>query len=169
MSKKLEFGNPMLVGAMELVKKNNTPANRKVFADELLHAFLLVPVVVTPEPEMDEKGRVKLTPESKMNMFMLPGPEEKKYFVVFTDMEEMKAFKPKGHITILPVRFKELAAMVAKTEEGCDGIMINPFSVGMVVNKISMNVINNMKGKPEEPQETRQEAAKEESQKTSEE
>lgn len=142
MSNKMNFiANPMLVGAMELVKKNKSHENLRVFMDELLHARLLSPIIITPPPTLDESGKAKWTPDSKISVPMLPGPEDKKYLMAFTDAEELKKIKADGSLNILPFGIKDYAAMIAKTEDKCDGLVINPGSGGPIVNKAMIATI----------------------------
>ena len=61
-SKMMQVSNPMLIGAMELLKKDKSPESIKMFMDEVLHARFLAPVVITPEPEVGEDGKVKIDP-----------------------------------------------------------------------------------------------------------
>ena len=142
MNNKMKFiSNPMLIGAMELVKKNKSPENLKVFMDELLHARLISPIVITPPPTIDENGKAKLTEENKISIPMIPGPDDKKYFMAFTDMEELKKLKAKGSINVLPFGIKDYAVMMANAADKCDGIAINPTSNGPVVNKAMVAAI----------------------------
>lgn len=142
MNNKMKFiSNPMLIGAMELVKKNKSPENLKVFMDELLHARLISPIVITPPPTIDENGKAKLTEENKISIPMIPGPDGKKYFMAFTDMEELKKLKAKGSINVLPFGIKDYAVMMANAADKCDGIAINPTSNGPIVNKAMVAAI----------------------------
>ena len=72
-SKMMQISNPMLIGAMELLKKDKSPESVKVFMDEVLHARFLAPVVITPEPEVGEDGKVKLTEENKKQFYISQG------------------------------------------------------------------------------------------------
>ena len=135
------ISNPMLIGAMELVKKNKSPENLKVFMDELLHARLISPIVITPPPVVDENGKAKLTEENKISIPMLPGPDDKKYFMAFTDIEELKKLKTKGPVNVLPFTIKDYAVMMVNAADKCDGIAINPSSNGPIVNKAMVAAI----------------------------
>jgi len=142
MNNKMKFiSNPMLIGAMELVKKNKSPENLKVFMDELLHARLISPIVITPPPTIDENGKAKLTEENKISIPMIPGPDDKKYFMAFTDMEELKKLKAKGPVNVLPFGIKDYAVMMANAADKCDGLAINPASNGPIVNKAMVAAI----------------------------
>jgi len=122
----VKISNPMLVGAMSLLKKNSKPENYKLFVDELLHATLLAPVLITPPPEVDENGKPRVTKENKMIFPMLKDKGEKRYFAVYTDLNEMREMKMEGYVTVIPVTFKSMAAMAMVAPQGCDGIAINP-------------------------------------------
>lgn len=149
MNKIVKISNPMLIGAMELVKKNNTPENCKVFIDEMLHAKFLSPVIITPTPALDENGKAKLSPESKISVPMLTAGEGKRFFMVFTDLGEMKKINTEGYMSVLPFTFKDYAAMIAQADETCQGLIINPYSNGLVVNKEMIASIMNSMKKPE--------------------
>lgn len=142
MNNKMKFiSNPMLIGAMELAKKNKSPENLKVFMDELLHARLISPIVITPPPTIDENGKAKLTEKNKISIPMIAGPDNKKYFMAFTDMEELKKLKAKGPINVLPFGIRDYAVMMANAADKCDGIAINPTSNGPMVNKAMVAAI----------------------------
>ena len=49
--------NPMLVGAIELMKAEDTPEHRSMFVDELVKAEFLSPAMVDPVPEEDGEGQ----------------------------------------------------------------------------------------------------------------
>ena len=131
----VKISNPMLVGAMALLKKKNSPENRKLFMDELKHAKLLAPAIITPTPEVDENGNRKVSKDSKVNFPMLSAAEGKRYFTVFTDLGEMKNVKAEGYLTVLPIDFKVMAGMLKSTDENCAGIVINPYGESVVLNR----------------------------------
>ena len=141
MKKIYEISNPMLESAMELIKKNNTPANSKIFIDELLHAKLLAQVIITPAPVFDEDGKPKLTPDHKIQMPMVTAANGKKYFEACTNIAEMRRMKIVGHANIIPFGFKEYMMMLAQAKDTCDGMVINPHSTGLVLNKETMVAI----------------------------
>ena len=139
-NKMMLISNPMLIGAMELVKKNKSPENLKVFMDELLHAKLLSPVVITPPPAVDENGKAKLTKENKISVPMLSGPDGKKFFMAFTDMNEVKKLKAEN-LNIFGFNFQDYAMMIAQADDKCDGLVLNPQSNGPIVNKAMVAAI----------------------------
>lgn len=142
-SKMMQISNPMLIGAMELLKKDKSPESIKMFMDEVLHARFLAPVVITPEPEVGEDGKVKLTEENKISIPMIPAPDGKKFFLAYTDMAELNKMGAKGKVNVMGFTFTDYAVMVAKSDEDCDGFVINPQGNGPIVNKAMVAAIMN--------------------------
>ena len=156
-NKMLYIANPMLIGAMELVKKNKSPENLKVFMDELLHAKLLSPVVITPPPVADETGKVKLTEENKISVPMMAGPDGRKFFMAYTDMAELKKLKSENQLNVFGFNFQDYAVMIAQADDKCDGLVINPQSNGPIVNKAMVGAIMDsvLKKKADHTEETK--------------
>ena len=50
--------NPLLVGSIELMKAEDTPAHRNMFIGELSKASFLSPAVIEPAPEPDKDGKL---------------------------------------------------------------------------------------------------------------
>ena len=51
--------NPLLMGAIELMKAEPTPEHKKMVSDEIVKAKYLCPVVMIPQPEVEASGEVK--------------------------------------------------------------------------------------------------------------
>ena len=131
----VKISNPMLVGAMALLKKKNSPENRKLFVDELLHAKLLAPMIIIPPPEVDEDGKRKIAKDSKMTFPMMKSNDDKRFFTVFTDLNEMRQLKAEGYLSVIPVSFKSMGEIMLASGEGCNGIAINPHGESVVLNR----------------------------------
>ena len=144
----VESSNPMLVGAMQLMKAEDTPEHRKLITDELAKAVFLSPVYVDPAPVTDEEGNVKVEPGAKVQFPMLNTKDGKRFFVLYTDKRCMdEAEDAEGNATpeifrdhFAAVQLDELGAMMAATPEqmqpaAADGVVINPFHENFVVGK----------------------------------
>lgn len=134
------ISNPMLCGTIELMKAENTPEHRKMFMDEMIRATYISPVVITPQPQPDANGMIKLTPENKIQFPMITTKEDKKFFVAFTDGEELKKWKTEGEQQTLALKFDDYAGMLfRKDKEGNSspalGFVINPFSSNILITK----------------------------------
>lgn len=125
--------NPMLVGAMELLRAEDTPEHRRLVMEEIMHAKFLSPVTVEPKPVPDENGLTKITAEHKIQLPMLTAGD-KHFFMAFTDMSELKQWK-EPNPTIFGFTFNDYINMMRSAGETCDGVAINPFGNNLVLSK----------------------------------
>jgi len=141
-----KINNPMLVGAMTLLAKESSEANRKIFLDEIKRATLLVQLYITPPPALDEEGKPKLTPENKLNIPAI-NMNGKKFFAVYTDLGEVMPIKAEGQICIIPQDMKQIAHLLIQAKGDFDGIIMNPKNNGMVMDLASFVTISKYFGK----------------------
>ncbi len=132
--------NPMLVGAIELLRAEDTPEHRRLFLDEVLKATFLIPVLLTPVPELGEDGRVKLAPDSKMQFPMLAAPDGKLFLMAYTDWEELRKWKDEKNQQTMAFRFRDYAdVLFRKASDGREnparGFIINPYGGNMVITR----------------------------------
>ncbi len=132
--------NPMLVGAMEVLRAEDTPEHREMFLEEVLKAVFLMPAVVTPTPEIGPDGEVKLSPDSRIQFPMLSAPDGKQFFMAFTDWTELKKWKDEDGQQTFAFRFKDYADMLLKKtpdgkENPASGFLINPYGAKMMITK----------------------------------
>ncbi|MCR4897572.1 MAG: SseB family protein [Lachnospiraceae bacterium] len=140
--------NPMLVGAMQLLKAENTPENQKLLTTELLAATLLAPARIFPDPIRNEDGTLSVPEKAQIQFPMLTAADGKKFFVAYTDEASMK--KNDGDVTApTPEEFREYHMSInireffrmlvtrdpAGNENPCSGVVINPFNENIVVSK----------------------------------
>lgn len=125
--------NPMLVGAMELLRAEDTPEHRRLVMEEIAHAKFLSPVTIDPKPIPDENGMTKITAEHKIQLPMLTAGD-KHFFMAFTDMGELKQWKDPNP-TIFGFTIKDYINMIQGAGDTCDGVAINPFGNNMVLSK----------------------------------
>lgn len=143
--------NPMLVGAIELMKEEDTPAHRNMFLGELTKAELLSPVSVEPAPEAGEDGKLTLAPGSKVQFPMLSASDGKKFFMAFTDNREYDKWKEKnGDMPFFALKIEDYAAMLfRKDAQGniCPalGVALNPFGNNVVIPREMLAGILNAK------------------------
>lgn len=127
--------NPMLVGAMELLKAENTPEHRKLVMEEILHARFLSPVIVDPVPVPDENGVSKITPDSKIQLPMLNASDGKHYFMAYTDMGELQKWNKEPGQQIFGFTFKDYVGMMASANGTSNGVVVNPFGNNLIISK----------------------------------
>ena len=142
--------NPMLVGAMQLIKadgKDPVPQHQAMFMQELDKADLLAPADV--KEELNEDGTIKEGGKTAVRFPVLTGNDGKKFFVVFTDNNSLEQARSVDGVSRLPeefmghsvkVKFFEIARMLLTpnpdgSENPTFGIVINPFMENIVIPK----------------------------------
>ena len=140
--------NPMLVGAIELMKAENTLEHRNLFIGEMIKAKFLAPVVLDPEPIPDENGAVKLTAENKIQLPMLTAPDGNHYFMAFSDMQELQLWKKEEKQNVFALTFQDYVKMVLRPDNNSAGFVINPYGANLVISKQMLEAIENMPQNP---------------------
>lgn len=151
------INNPMLVGAMELLKADNSTNHRDFFLQELLKAHLLTPATVTPKPELDEEGIMRMLPDSQIQLPMLSTREGVRYFMAFTDMQELKKWvKNLGENQhLLVFGFHDYAGMVKRADSQCDGFAVNPGGANILVTRRMIDTIQGAMAAGKPPKDSR--------------
>ncbi len=144
MKKMRPITNPMLVGAMELLKAENTPDHRKLVMEEVMHAKFLSPVDIDPKPVPDENGVIKMDPNAKVQLPMLSTPDGSHFFMAYTDMEELRKWKVEENQQIFGFDFKDYVGMLTQEGSVSRGVIVNPFGHNLLIPK---EMIDNMLGK----------------------
>ncbi len=132
--------NPLLVGAIQLMQAEATPEHRKMVSDEIVKAHFLSPATVTPEPEANAAGEVRLAAGSQVQFPMLSAPDGKKFFVAFTDSMELGKWKNLENQHSFSMTFDDYAGMLFKKDSKGNtspaaGFVINPFGANIIVPK----------------------------------
>lgn len=135
--------NPMLIGAIELMKAEDTPEHRNLFVGELMQAKLLAPAVLDPVPVSDENGNLKAAPGTKCLFPMLTAKDGRRFFMAFTDLPELQKLQDAEKNHTVAVSFAEYASVMlnggkgkneSKEQESAPvGIVLNPFGANLVI------------------------------------
>ena len=131
--------NPMLVGALELMKAEDTPAHRNMFMGELTKASFLTPAIIEPAPTEDAEGKLVLAPNSKVQFPMLNTPDGAKFFMAFTDAAEFGKWQEKNQkFPFFALKLEEYAAMILRRDPKGNlcpalGMVVNPFGANIIL------------------------------------
>lgn len=134
--------NPMLIGAMELVKAEPTPEHRQMVSKELVKAHYLIPATVTPAPEKNEAGELHFVQgqQHQVQFPMLSAPDGKKFFMAFTDEGEFRKWNGAEKHYSFSMTFDDYAGLLLrKDSQGKQspgaGFVVNPYGVNLIVPK----------------------------------
>lgn len=125
--------NPMLVGSIEVMKAEPTPEHKNMFVNEMMKAKFLAPAIITPDPEPDAEGNLKLTPENKIQFPMLTTPDGRNFFMAFTDKYELKQWKDDENTRTFALTFDDYIGMVLRQNSPAAGFVLNPYGANIVV------------------------------------
>lgn len=129
--------NPMLVGMIELMKADDTPEHRDMFVQEMLKSTFISPVEITPPPVMDENGVRKIVAGSQVSFPLIHSKEGKKYFMAFTDLDELKLYQKEENPNVFALKFEDYVSMLLREDDA--GRMSD--ALGVVINPMTSNII----------------------------
>lgn len=124
--------NPKVKETIAAFKEENSPKNLNDILNELVRSPLLAPAVFDlqgqPVPQPGPDGRVQLPKNTKISLVMVNSPEEKHYYLGFSDWDavhEWQAKQPRAAQQIILLRFDDYANMIAKNPDA-SGLVLNP-------------------------------------------
>jgi len=129
--------NPMLVGAIELAKAERTPEHQKLVTEEIFKAVFLCPARVNPIPEADG---VEIGPDRHILFPALEAPGGIRFYMAFTDTQELNRWKNAGDWQNVTMTFEDYAKLMFKKdaqdkENPIVGVVINPFTSNIIIYK----------------------------------
>ena len=152
-----QVANPLLIGAMELMKAEPTSEHNITLVNELLKAKFMSPATIIPEPEMDEEGNPKIVDGSQIRFSMVTTPGGESFIPAFTDQDEVNKWKKirdqqrtekdlesKTHLVVLT--FDDYVNMLFNKaagtgEKGIAGIAVNPLGNNLVLSRETVQAI----------------------------
>lgn len=132
--------NPLLVGAIELMKAEETPEHRKLVSDEIVKGTFICPATLTPVPEKGPDGKYSPAKDTLISFSMINANDGKKLYMAFTDEAEYHKWSGYKDKQFFAATFDDYVAILfQKNEKGdpieSDGFVINPFSTKIIVPK----------------------------------
>lgn len=132
--------NPMLVGAIELLKAEDTPEHRGMFMEEVTKASFISPAVIEPKPQEDAEGKPAISPGSKVQFPMISTDDGKRFFMAFTDESEYGKWveKTSERLPVFALTLDDYAAMLLRRDaqgNSCPalGVVINPCGANIIL------------------------------------
>lgn len=144
--------NPVLTGLFKR-RREIDPSDKEAMAECMSRIaeevvtkahFLSVVKMENGNFEPDESGNVVLEENARITFPMLNGPENKPYFPVFTDWEQLREWEPckEADVDTLILTFDDYYAMVEDNE---NGVVINPFSDNIIFTNAHMHHFKEVK------------------------
>lgn len=133
--KQKTINNPMLMGALELLRDENTQEHRNMVMQEVLRARFLAPVVVDPPLVANEEGIARAEADRSINFLLLKAADGNSYFMGYTDMEELKRWKGQTPHQVFALKFSDYVNMLLKPDCQVNGVVINPYDHNLVITK----------------------------------
>ncbi len=132
--------NPMLIGAMELMKAEPNAEHNNMLLGEIMKARFLTPALIDPEPIVDGEGDYKLADGAKIHYSLLKAPDGKIFFAAFTDRMELEKWKSDENIHHVVLSYDEFAAMLFTPDASGNecpvaGVIVNPFGANLVMKR----------------------------------
>lgn len=132
--------NPMLMGAIELMKAEDTPEHRNLFMDEVTKASFLSPAIIEPEPKENEEGELFIEKGSRVQFPMLSTNDGKRFFMAFTEEREYEKWVEKApkKFPTFALTFDDYAAMILRKDPQGNicpalGVVINPYGENVIL------------------------------------
>lgn len=128
--------NPELIAAINAMRENYAKENQDRVFIEVLKAHFVSPAVITPTPESSEDGgKVVLKEGTQISFNLIENTANQKYFLAFTDWDELKKWSTNENQQTLILTFDDFAAMVLDENSDASGFVINPFGGNLIFDK----------------------------------
>lgn len=128
--------NPMLIGAIKVMKDDASVEHKKIFINEMVKAEFMAPVVITPEPRRNEEG-VVFFDDNEIHFPTITDDLGNVYFMAFTDREEFEKYKPGEKKYFFACTYEDYFVLLTRrgVEKPAMGFVIDPFGSNVVVNR----------------------------------
>ena len=115
---------------------------QQMFDKEIFKATYMTPVKITPEPEVDEEGNVKVAEGSQMAVQILPlkSGNTKGVMMAFTDTKEFQKWDKASEMHTLSMTMQEFIANILR-DPNLVGVAINPFGANIIIPRERMEMM----------------------------
>lgn len=132
--------NPMLTGAIRLMKDDPTDEHKQMFLGEVFKAEFLMPVRVSSEPFVDEKGNMQVENGTDAFFPMLANREGNQFYMAFSNREELEKWKGHTNYRTMACTYMDYEGILTSKDENGRynpgaGFVIDPFGAKVVITK----------------------------------
>lgn len=115
-------------------KEETTSIMNELISEIVFNSKFLSPVNISKPPVYDAEGKLMLTPDTSITFVLLDNGKGERFFPIFTETAELEKWENLQTPTTVQLEFDRYAAMLDRNDN-CEGIVINPFSDNLLVNK----------------------------------
>ncbi|MEL3959259.1 enhanced serine sensitivity protein SseB [Caldifermentibacillus hisashii] len=134
--------NPELVKRIEILMKDYSLYNERLFLDELMKANFLAPVSI--EPDIKGGGKTVLKQDTKINFFGITNSANQNFLPAFTDWDELRKWNNQENTQTLILTFKDYEAMIGNAAvDTWAGFVINPYSQNIIMDRDKIRMTRN--------------------------
>lgn len=127
--------NPRLKELLHILSVEKTVEAQNSALEEIsLNAHFLSVVVFSPLPKGDGSTALTLKEDTTIQFPMLTAVDNRTFYPVFTDWEELHKWNQEDSPQTLILTFDDYAYMVAKTES-IAGFVVNPFGESLTLDR----------------------------------
>ncbi|MFT9057762.1 MAG: enhanced serine sensitivity protein SseB [Ethanoligenens sp.] len=127
--------NPKLKELLRQFNQNKTnDIMNDLFKEIATNAHFLSVIMLSEEPKQNENVTATFQKDTIMQFPMLTTQDEQSYYPIFTDWIELGKWQAAKSPKTLILSFDDYASMVLK-DENTHGIVINPFSDNMIIDR----------------------------------
>ena len=136
--------NPMLIGAIEVMRADEDPAKKEMVLEEILKANFLCPATVSEPPIEGEDGLPYLKDNCEVQQKMIQDKNGKPLLMAFTSQEEMDKWMSQRAIRDFVYGFgmtflEYVDLMMQELPDGergpAQGFVIDPYGCNLVVDR----------------------------------
>lgn len=137
--------NPFLVAAIQKAREDSTAEAWANMVREVAKARFITPVDTSPLPDV-EGGTRLLKGNTSFSLHVLEDPASRqKYYMAFTDWEELGKWRSKPGQRVLILTFEDYAHLVLDGKINMGGFIINPYGGNVVVGRAMMEAVRREK------------------------
>lgn len=137
--------NPLLVKAIDEMKKERSRQTEFAFVNALKPARFLVPATIktVQQAAANTDGTVELKEQPQISFMLFNNQEGKKYFPLFTDIAEYQKWDKHAEHKLAAITFQDLCRILQRDSGGeAMGAVINPFSHNVMIPNETLFRVN---------------------------
>jgi hypothetical protein len=134
--------NPSLVSAIEKAREDSTAEAWADMVRAAEKARFITPVDISPLPAGGEGEARILKGNTSFSLHVLEDPESRlKYYMAFTDWEELGKWRAKPGQRVLILTFEDYARLVLDGKMNMGGFIINPYGGNVMIGRAMIEAV----------------------------